>query len=106
MNNLRYPRLFLRSLHFAFLDKILPLLDIRSGSLCTAFHCSGGLATYKLGCLLGAINRIIIGRHVLLLRIIRLGGFPDFLGKLIFGKFQRPLLWQDIFTLFLLDWGT
>lgn len=105
VNRIYRLRLFLRCLRSTFLDEILPLLDSNFCFLCTTFYCPNGLAAHKLSCLLGAVNRIA-ARWILLLHIFRLGGFPNFLGKLIPGKFQRPLLWQDIFALFLLNRGT
>ena len=105
VNRIYRLRLFLCCLYFTFLDEILPLLNSNFCFLCTAFYCPNGLAAHKLSGLLGTVNRIAAGR-ILLFHIFRLGGFPDFLGKLIPGKFQCPLFWQDAFALFPFDRGT
>ena len=102
MNGLHHLGLFLRCLCLAFLNEILPLLNGDFRFLHTAIH---GFIPYKLSSLPGAVNGKITGGPVLLLHIVWLGRITDFLCKLVLGKFQRPLLWQDVFTLFFLNRG-
>lgn len=100
--NILLPINGLHHLCLALLDEILPLLNGNFRFLHTAIH---GFITYKLSRLLGAVNGKIAGGPVLLLPIVRLGRITDFLCKLVSGKFHRPLLWQDAFTLFFLNRG-
>ncbi len=99
------PGLFFCCLGFAFLYQFLPFLDCHFCLLRTAFYSPHSLIAHKPGRLLGAVNPIAAARLILLLRTARLGGFPDFFGKLVPGKLQRPLPGQGTPRLFPLDRG-